>query len=59
MSAEKNFIIEKVQSLEIKLRESQDEFDKIMTALKVKEETFNEHEKNATILQTAVNQLRE
>lgn len=59
MSAEKNFIIEKVQSLEIKLRESQDEFDKIMTALKVKEATFNEHEKNATILQTAVNQLRE
>jgi len=30
-----------------------------MTALKVKEATFNEHEKNATILQTAVNQLRE
>jgi len=30
-----------------------------MTALKVKEATFNEHEKNASILQTAVNQLRE
>jgi hypothetical protein len=29
-----------------------------MTALKVKDTTFNEHLKNASILQTAINQLR-
>ncbi len=36
MNEEKRLIVEKVQSLEIKLRETQLELDKIMTALKVK-----------------------
>lgn len=59
LANEKNLIVEKVQSLELKVREGQVEFDKLATALKVKEATFDEHEKNATILQSAVNQLRE
>ena len=35
------------------------ELDRIMAALKIKEATYDEHEKNVSILQNAVNQLRE